>query len=153
MVPKLMFRQQQLLFVNASKLLSITKYVFLKSDGSYIRGSTVLVYVSNGKNTDDITITLLMDMVIAVFKTKCIRKRCAQYALQLTHRGWVTQICVGNVTIIGPDNGLPPGRCQAIIWINAVILLIAKRRPFYLGRIVLITCTSWWYFEKIITSN
>ena len=31
--------------------------------------------------------------------------------------------CVGNLTIIGLDNGLLPGRCQAIIWTNARILL------------------------------
>ena len=42
----------------------------------------------------------------------------------LTHWGRVTHICVGNLTIIGPDNGLSPGRCQAIIWTNAGILLI-----------------------------
>ena len=43
---------------------------------------------------------------------------------QLTHWGPVTHICVGNLTIIGLDNGLSPGRRQAIIWINAGILLI-----------------------------
>ena len=42
----------------------------------------------------------------------------------LTHRGRVTHICVGNLTIIGSDNGLSPGRRQAIIWTNAGILLI-----------------------------
>ena len=42
----------------------------------------------------------------------------------ITHWGRVTHICVGNVTIIGPDNGLLPGRRQAIIWTNAGILLI-----------------------------
>ena len=36
----------------------------------------------------------------------------------------MTHICVGNLTIIGPDNGLSPGRRQAIIWTNAGILLI-----------------------------
>ena len=41
-----------------------------------------------------------------------------------THWGRVTHICVGNLTIIGPDNGLSPGRRQAIIWTNAGILLI-----------------------------
>ena len=74
-------------------------------------------------------------------------------------------ICVGNLTIIGSDNGLSPGRRQAIIWTNAGILLIgplgtnfseilieiltfsfkkmrlkvssAKRRPFCLGLNVL----------------
>ena len=40
------------------------------------------------------------------------------------HWGRVTHICVGNLTIIGPDNGLSPGRRQAIIWTNAGILLI-----------------------------
>ena len=29
-------------------------------------------------------------------------------------QGRVTHICVGNLTIIGSDNGLSPGRCQAI---------------------------------------
>ena len=33
-------------------------------------------------------------------------------------------VCLGNLTIIGSDNGLSPGRRQAIIWTNAGILLI-----------------------------
>ena len=36
----------------------------------------------------------------------------------------MVHICVGNLTIIGSDNGLSPGRRQAIMWTNAVILLI-----------------------------
>ena len=36
----------------------------------------------------------------------------------------MTHIYVGKLTIIGSDNGLSPGRRQAIIWTNAVILLI-----------------------------
>ena len=42
----------------------------------------------------------------------------------LIHWGGVTHICVGNLTIISPDNGLSPGRRQAIIWTNAGILLM-----------------------------
>ena len=42
----------------------------------------------------------------------------------LTHWGRVTHICVSKLTIIGSDNGLSPGRLQAIIWTNAGILLI-----------------------------
>ena len=38
--------------------------------------------------------------------------------------GRVTHICVGNLTIIGSDNGLWPGRRQAIIWTSAGTLLI-----------------------------
>ena len=88
----------------------------------------------------------------------------------LTHWGLATHICVGKLTIIGSDNGLSPGRRQAIIWTNVGILLIgplrtdfseilienqtfsfkkmhlkmlsAKWRPFCLGLNVLSTCPS-----------
>ena len=53
------------------------------------------------------------DLSIAAFMT-----------LVLTHWGCVTHICISNLTIIGSDNGLLPGRHQAIIWTNAGILLI-----------------------------
>ena len=42
----------------------------------------------------------------------------------LTHWGRATLICVSKLTIVGSNNDLPPGRYQAIIWINAGILLI-----------------------------
>ena len=42
----------------------------------------------------------------------------------LTHWGWVSHICVSELTIIGSDNGLSPGQRQAIMWTNAEILLI-----------------------------
>ena len=91
---------------------------------------------------------------------------CWSFNQQLTHWGRVTHICVSKLTIIGSDNGLSPGRRQAIIWTNAGILSIgllgtnfneilieihtfsfkklhlkmssAKRRPFCLGLNVLI---------------
>ena len=44
--------------------------------------------------------------------------------LKLAHWGRVTHICVGETTMIGSNNGLWPGRRQAIIWTNAGILLI-----------------------------
>ena len=50
---------------------------------------------------------------------------CQKTLKQLsTHWGRVTHICVGNLTIIDSDNGLSPCRSQAIIWINAGLLLI-----------------------------
>ena len=98
----------------------------------------------------------------------------------LTHWGRVTHICVVKLTIIGSDNGLSPGRRQAIIWTNAVILLIgplgtnfseilieirtfsfkkmrlkvssAKWRPFCLGLNVLIQL-YWWEAEVIWQST
>ena len=42
----------------------------------------------------------------------------------LTHWGRVTHICVSKLAIIGSDNGLSPGRRQAIIRNNAGLLLI-----------------------------
>ena len=42
----------------------------------------------------------------------------------ITHWGRVTHICASQFTINGSDNGLSPGRHQAIIWTNAGILLI-----------------------------
>ena len=48
--------------------------------------------------------------------------------MDLSHWGRVTYIFVGNLTIIGSDNGLSPGRHQGIIWTNAEILLIEQLR-------------------------
>ena len=50
---------------------------------------------------------------------------CGQFGVKpSTHWGQVTHLCIGNLTIIGSDNGLCPGRRQAIISINTGILLI-----------------------------
>ena len=46
------------------------------------------------------------------------------YLWILTRWGRVTHICVSKLSSIGSDNGLSPGRRQAIIWANAGILLI-----------------------------
>ena len=54
-----------------------------------------------------------------------IPKACNGVSMtNLTHWGRVTHICVSKLAIIGSDNGLSPGRRQAIIWTNAGILLI-----------------------------
>ena len=45
-------------------------------------------------------------------------------ARDLNHWGRVTYICVGDLTIIGSDNGLSLSRRQAIIWSNAGIVII-----------------------------
>ena len=42
----------------------------------------------------------------------------------LTHWGRVMHICVSKLNIIGSDNGLLHGRCQAITWTNANLLSI-----------------------------
>ena len=40
----------------------------------------------------------------------------------------MTYICVNKLTIIGSDDGLAPGRCQAIVWTSAGMSLIGKLR-------------------------
>ena len=55
------------------------------------------------------------------------KNNCSRFPLYwhgLTQCGRVTHICVSNLTIIGSDNGLSPGRRQAIISNNDGILLI-----------------------------
>ena len=46
------------------------------------------------------------------------------YRYYSTHRGRVTHICVKKLTVTGSDNGLSPGRRQAILWTGDGILLI-----------------------------
>ena len=56
-----------------------------------------------------------------------VRKKLPNYqhiVYTLTRWGRLTHICVSKLTIICSDNGLLPGRRQAIIWTNAGILLI-----------------------------
>ena len=53
---------------------------------------------------------------------------CHEHIMSSTHWGRVTHICVSKITTIGSDNGLSPGRRQAIIWTNAGILLIGPLR-------------------------
>ena len=63
-------------------------------------------------------------MVCAVCRSVFLQTPRGLVWYALTHWGRVTHICVGNLTIIGSDNGLSPGGHQAIIWTNAGILLI-----------------------------
>ena len=65
---------------------------------------------------------------VELFNTYCIKHNVYDFnnklLFDLTHWGRETHICVGKLTIIASDNGLSPGRRQAIIWTNAGILLI-----------------------------
>ena len=83
--------------------------------------------------------TILKVRIEFVFQTKCGKKSGVQWndqvivlhwdsCFDLTHRGRVMQICVRNLTIIGSDNSLAPGRRQAIIWTKAGLLLIEPLR-------------------------
>ena len=58
----------------------------------------------------------------------------------------MTHICVVKLTIIGSDNGLSPGRRQAIIWTNAGILLIGPLGTNFIEILVGIQTSS---FKKM----
>ena len=64
------------------------------------------------------------------FRKICLKILCANcqpfcnILNVLTHWGRVTHICVSNLANIASDNGLSPGRRQAIIRTNAEMLLI-----------------------------
>ena len=58
----------------------------------------------------------------------------------------MTHICVGKLTIIGSDNGLSPGRRQAIIWTNAGILLIG---PLWTNFCEIVIKISTFSFKKM----
>ena len=53
--------------------------------------------------------------------------------MPLTHLGQMKHIYIRNGTIIGSDNGLLPGRCLAITWINAWILLFGSLGANFIG--------------------
>ena len=57
-------------------------------------------------------------------QSRCLMQQSVPSSAVLTHWDRVIHICISKLTIIGSDNGLSPGWCQAIIWTNAGILLI-----------------------------
>ena len=69
---------------------------------------------------------ILIKIKLIIIQENCICKIYMQEISEncLTHWGRVTHICVSILTIIASDNGLSPGRRQAIIWTNDGILLI-----------------------------
>ena len=83
-------------------------FPYLKSSGpAFIRQNQVDPWIK-----DQLKITLLFTIL----------------PVQLTHLGRVMHICISKLTTIGSDNGLPPGRRQAIIWNNAGIVLTGPWR-------------------------
>ena len=116
----------------------------LKVQGCYECNSTLIIYLMSDASHITITTYMLRCMIKNIFfpfgdhPWVILNHPCWPYGViqngrwdfrnlvalrVLTHWGQVTHICVGNLTIIGSDNGLSPGRRQAIIFTNAGILL------------------------------
>ena len=73
------------------------------------------------------TVNIKLLLVIEILRASCeiaLNSMRQDPTDPLTHWGRVTHICGSRLTITGSDNGLSPGRRQAIIWTNAGILLI-----------------------------
>ena len=98
-----------------------------------------------------------MDIYIYKYISYVSDIRCIGGLQQLTHWDRVTHVCVGNLSIIGSDNGLSPGRCQAIICTNAGILysgplgtkfcdILIKIHTFSFNKIYLKMSAEWWPF-------
>ena len=98
-------------------------------------------------------------MVLDFFSRKCGWKCRLQNAVHFvpvspcksTRNGngrthWGRVICVSKLTTIGSDYGLSPGRCQAIIWANAGILLIGPLGTNFSGILIEILTFS---FKKM----
>ena len=80
---------------------------------------------NSDKSSDETTFRCLWELRLLFLVVQGVSNNsCPYFNGDLTHWGRVTHICVGELTIIGSDNGLSPGRRQAIIWTNAGILLI-----------------------------
>ena len=118
--------------VSSEKYCSLKKYsrhVFSKSPQKMLYSSHRIWYiyiyiywvVSNGvriSKTHCKISSKQIDKIINIYYKNC------KFGTWLTHWGRMTHMCVGNLTIIGSDNGLSPGRRQAITWTNVGILLI-----------------------------
>ena len=62
--------------------------------------------------------------------------------MKITHWCRVTHICISKLTTIGSDNGLSPGRRQAITCTNAEIILIGHLGTNFSGHFIEIQTSS-----------
>ena len=127
------------------------------------------------------TDTVFMYNICCIFHSFAFVWHITYTHIDLTHWGRVTHICVSKISIIGSDNGLSPGRRQAIIWTSVGILLIGpletnfseifieiyifsfkkrhlkmssgKCRPFCLGLNVIINQVLMTYHEVILSTS
>ena len=104
--------------------ICVGKLIIFGSDNGLSSGQRQAIIL--GRNFSEI----LNEIKTFLLKKICLKMpsaKCCLFRLGLnvlTYWGQATHICVGKLTIIGSDNGLLPGRHQAIFWTIAGILLI-----------------------------
>ena len=128
-IPRIMLIKSVFLFFCAQILLSFTPYkvtrIIIASEAIWTKWINSLI-----GNTWKLTIKINYSNndVSAFIVVYCIYRIPHMYlnpmCPNLTHWGRMTHICVSKLTIIGSNNGLSPGRRQAIFWTNAEVLLI-----------------------------
>ena len=84
-----------------------------------------------------------------------IRKDIYIHSPILTNWGWVTHIPISELTIIGSDNGLSPGRRQTITWTNInwnlrknFIDILSKIHIFSFKNCIWKCLAQWWPFYR-----
>ena len=78
------------------------------------------------KSFQEVILRWVSSQFCCFLQEQSVKKRCSFLSVVTagsTHWCRVMRISIGNLTIIGSDNGLVPGRCQAIIRTNAGIFL------------------------------
>ena len=108
-------------FIPGSRLIFTTQYPLSQDQYCFPLCNTGLVFHANQAPTWP---SHCLNQSCPILTTFFCYHQSTGIGTALTHWGWVTHICVSKLTIIGSDNGLSPGRHQAIIWTNAGILLI-----------------------------
>ena len=89
-----------------------------------------LRFRSSNQSNCQLTLMILQRMMLEVFSETVVVghgpvvPKLGLQSFILTHWGRVTHTCVSKLTFIGSGNEVSPGRCQAIIWTDAGILLI-----------------------------
>ena len=68
----------------------------------------------------------LIKEVLSNHAISCCFLHCWHILVVVTHWSRVPHISVNELTIIVSDSGLSPGRCQAIIWNSAALLLTGQ---------------------------
>ena len=110
------FQQNRWINTNAD----VSREKLLNNNGDAIKSETVLCpqWCINDK--------IMWQWMFVMFVADKLNAHGSYYKIFhfSTHWGRVTHICVSKLTTIGSDNGLSPGRCQAIIWTSAGILWI-----------------------------
>ena len=104
-----------------------------QQSGIYLQLGTEVSFIDHFYNLHGLAlVNIRVSMEVICFCTGCAHYKCPSYhkksishlELDFTHWDRVTHICVSNLVSIVSDNGLSPGRRQAIILTNAWILLI-----------------------------